>query len=164
MAPEETPQRDLAASDSAMANRRTLSAVRPLLLFATAMAILIVAAIAAGEPALWWLVIFFAAIVAARMAYQPLSTNVRLLVWLMAFQFLGSSLLAPGDCNVWLFTMWRLYLGVDLYLFCRLYLFYKILRRPEPQLSWLMNGAIMTSPLWMAVVVTYLMENFGAFR
>ena len=164
MASEETPQRDHAVSDSAMAKQSRPSAFRPVLLFATAMAILIVVALAASEPALWWLVIFWAAIVAARMADQQLSSNVCLLACLVVFQFVGSAMFAPGDGNVWVLTMWRLYLGVDIYLFCRLYLFYKIFRRPEPRLSWLMKDAIMTSPIWMAVAVTYLMENYGAFR
>jgi hypothetical protein len=60
--------------------------------------------------------------------------------------------------------MCRLYLAVDIYLFGRLWLFYKIARRPEPHLPWLTRAAILTSPVYIAVVATYLMETCGVFR
>ena len=82
----------------------------------------------------------------------------------MLLQFIGAAFLQPGDDGFWFGTMCRLYLAVDIFLFCRLWLFCKIAQRPEPHLSWLTRAAIITSPVYIAVVATYLMETYGIFR
>ena len=82
----------------------------------------------------------------------------------MLFQFIGAAFVQPGDEGTWFCTMCRLYLAVDIYLFGRLWLFYKITRRPQPRLHWLTKAAIITSPVYVAMAATYLMETYGIFR
>lgn len=112
----------------------------------------------------FWMVMVLAVIIVASLAYQQPSPNIRLLGTLMLIQFVGGALLQPGDCGMWFSSMCRLYLAVDIFLFGRLHLFYRITRRPEPQLPELTQVAIITSPIWMGVIATYLMEHYKIFR
>ena len=114
-----------------------------------------------GEKVFLWVSIFVTLGIAVGLAYYWSSSIARLLASLAMLQFLGCGFAIPADGGDWLVAT---YFGVDIYLFARLYLFYKIVRKPEPQLSWEMKVAMMTSPVWMAVVVTYLMETYGFFR
>jgi hypothetical protein len=146
-ASEETPQGDQVPRDSTTDNRPWQFSLRSLLMFTAIVAALLVAAKILGN-----------------VADRKSSKVAGLFVWLILIQFFGGCLLAPGDTGAWLCTMQRLYLVVDIFLFARLCVFCQIARRPEPQLSRLTRIALLTSPVWMAVVATYLMETYHFFR
>ncbi len=163
MSSEEPPQQDEVAGDSATARRPPWQfSIRSLLLFTAAVALLLSIWRTFPEQAVWP-VITLGTLPAAMVAHWLPSKIIRLLTLLMLFQFVGAALMAPGDGGVWFCRMCRLYFGVDVFLFVRLFLFYAVARWPEPQLSWLTKVAIMTSPIWTAVIATYLMETYGVF-
>lgn len=137
--------------------------VRSLFLLTAIVALLLGIYTAFGEQA-FWLVVTVAIPVVASAVWRHLSESGRLLVILMLLQFFGAALLAPGDGGSWQCTMYRLYFALDIVLVARLCLFYRIARKPEPHLSWLTKAAILTSPIYMAVLATYLMTTYGVFR
>lgn len=116
-----------------------------------------------GEPGVWLVSSLVVPIPAACMWKHP-SPAIRLLTPLMLLQFVGAGLLQPGDGGMWFGTICRLYLALDVFLFVRLYLFYKLTHRPEPKLSWATKIAILTSPITIGWAATYLMDNHGIFR
>jgi len=84
-----------------------------------------------------------------------------LLVQLMVFQALPIVLFPALDGGDRILRMFRLFMMLDLYLFVRLYVIYKITGWPEPHLSWLVKLAVLTSPIYVTVVSTYLTEVYG---
>jgi hypothetical protein len=137
--------------------------LRSLLLFIAAVALLLGILKTIPEPALWY-GITLAAIPAAIVAHRFPSKIIRTITVLMVFQFLGGHLMQPLDCGTWFYWMCRFDFGADVYLFLRLFVYYRVAGWPEPELSLLMQVAIMTSPIWMAVSETYLLERLGILR
>ena len=163
MASEDLSQNDQVLGTSSRGEQPWQFSLRSLFIFTAIVAALLSAAKVLGEVA-FGVGLLALLIVVSILAYRQSSKIAGLLVWLLLIQLVGAALLAPGDGGVWLCTMQRLYFAVDVFLFARLYVFYQFARRPEPQLSLLMKVAIMTSPIWMAVVTTYLMETYHIFR
>ena len=163
MALEEHSENGHNITDSATDRGQWQFSLRSFFVFITAVAVLFSIGTILGEVA-FGLGLFTLLILASIVAYMQPSQVARLLACLIALQFFGGALLAPGDGGLWLARMYRLYLAVDIFLAARLYLFYKFARRPEPRLSWLVKVAIITSPIYMAAIATYLMETYGVFR
>jgi hypothetical protein len=163
MASEERPPGAQEVSDAATRERPWQFSLRSLLALTALLAMLFSLSRLTGELGFWFVMVIAAIVVAIAARRHP-STIIRLLASLMAFQFVGAALLQPGDGNVWFCRICRLYLAVDVFLFARLYVFYRMARKPEPQLSWLVKIAILTSPVWMAVIATHLMETYHVFR
>ena len=111
----------------------------------------------------FWAVILLAAIIAPIAAYLRPSKILRLLASLMAFQFVGAAMVQPGDSGAWFCAICRWFMALDIYLFARLYLYYKITRRPEPQLSAPALVALATSPIWMVAIFIYLVGTYHIF-
>lgn len=96
---------------------------------------------------------------------QPPATNGEpelgaIFALLLMFQLVVAGLFAPGP---WSSRMFSLFFALDLYLAFRLFVFYKIRRRPIPAISSFVKVAILTSPIYMAVLRTYLMVNIPGF-
>lgn len=157
------PDRDDKIADSPSRPMRRQFSFCPLLVSTATIVLLLGIAAALGEWG-FWLAVSVVVVVASIAAWKHLSEIGRLLAGLMLFQFIGAAFVQPGDEGAWFCTMCRLYLAVDIFLFGRLWLFYKIAQRPEPRLPWLTKAAIITSPVYIAVVATYLMEAYGIFR
>ena len=122
MVSEETPQRDPEVNELATVDRPWQFSLWSLFAFTAAIALLLGIATVVPERAYCVVVVPVAAIA----AFAHPSEMVRFLAVLMVVQFLGANLLAPGDGGFWVCTICRLYLGVDIFLFARLYFFYKI--------------------------------------
>jgi hypothetical protein len=161
MSSEEPPPHDpLPAAPTSVPRPPWQISLRSLLLFIAAVALVLGILKTIPEPRLWG-AITMAAIPAAMVAHWFPSRIIRLITVLMVFQFVGGALMQPGDFGEWFCWMCRFHFGADVYLFLRLFVFYRVAGWPEPRLSLLVQVAIMTSPIWMAVGTTYLLTTLG---